>query len=120
MARRKFISSADCIRRSRILGIAILFRFCTTLFPGCGLKAWTAAEIDYFAKEQGWSHARVLEDLRSVGLGSLPGGGAEIFAPEIRKIISPKKADAETWLAVHQTAPSARDAYDRDDAFRAY
>jgi aminodeoxyfutalosine synthase len=38
------------------------------------------------------------------GLGSLPGGGAEIFDAEIRRQIAPRKCDAETWLAVHREA----------------
>ncbi|MCS7237863.1 MAG: aminofutalosine synthase MqnE [Thermoguttaceae bacterium] len=73
-------------------------------FPRLGLKAWSAVEIAHFAKIAGRSIAWVLEDLRSVGLVSLPGGGAEIFAPAIRKQIAPAKADAETWLEVHRTA----------------
>ena len=40
----------------------------------------------------------------AAGLGSLPGGGAEIFDPDVRRRIAPRKADADTWLAVHRAA----------------
>jgi aminodeoxyfutalosine synthase len=73
-------------------------------FPKMHLKAWTAVEIDHFAKISGLSVRAVLEKLVAAGLGSLPGGGAEIFDPEVRAVICPRKADAETWLAVHRTA----------------
>jgi len=46
----------------------------------------------------------VLEDLIAAGLGSLPGGGAEIFDPQVRSRICPRKADAKTWLDIHRTA----------------
>jgi aminodeoxyfutalosine synthase len=73
-------------------------------FPQLHLKAFTAVEIAWFAETSGQSVERVLEALIAAGLGSLPGGGAEIFAPEIRVQISPRKADADTWLAVHRAA----------------
>jgi aminodeoxyfutalosine synthase len=73
-------------------------------FPRLHLKAWTAVEIDWFARRAGLSIQAVLEALVAVGLGSLPGGGAEIFHPQVRQQISPRKADADTWLAVHRTA----------------
>jgi aminodeoxyfutalosine synthase len=46
----------------------------------------------------------VLERLREAGLGSLPGGGAEIFHPEVREIICDGKLDADEWIEVHRTA----------------
>ena len=73
-------------------------------FPRLHLKAWTAVEIDWFARRSGESIRAVLETLVEAGLGSLPGGGAEIFHPEVRQQISPRKADADSWLAVHRTA----------------
>lgn len=73
-------------------------------FPRLHLKAWTAVEIDWFARQSGQSVQAVLEELIAVGLGSLPGGGAEIFDAEVRRQISPRKADAATWLDVHRTA----------------
>lgn len=73
-------------------------------FPELHLKAWTAVEIDWFAQLTGRSHRGVLEAMIEAGLGSMPGGGAEIFHPETRRQIAPRKADADTWLAVHRTA----------------
>jgi aminodeoxyfutalosine synthase len=73
-------------------------------YPRLHLKAFTAVEVAWLAERAGRSAAAVLEDLAAAGLGSLPGGGAEIFAPEVRRQICPDKADAETWLAVHRAA----------------
>jgi len=73
-------------------------------YPRLHLKAWTAVEIAWFAQSTGRTVRDILEDLIGVGLGSMPGGGAEIFDPEIRAQIAPRKADAHTWLAVHRTA----------------
>ncbi len=73
-------------------------------YPKLHLKAWTAVEIAWFCRISGKSPTQVLETLRAAGLGSLPGGGAEIFHPEVRSKISAGKADAEEWLAVHRAA----------------
>lgn len=73
-------------------------------FPRLHLKAWTAVEIAWLAEQTGWSDQRVLEDLVEAGLGSLPGGGAEIFDPGVRSRIAPRKANADRWLAVHRAA----------------
>ena len=75
-----------------------------TRFPKLRIKAWTAVEIVHFAETSGLSVKSVLEELKAAGLAALPGGGAEIFDPEIRKIIAPDKADAESWLNVHKAA----------------
>jgi aminodeoxyfutalosine synthase len=72
--------------------------------PRLHLKAWTAVEIDHFAHGENRSVESILEDLISAGLGSLPGGGAEIFAPRVRAIICPRKINADAWLAVHRAA----------------
>ena len=55
-------------------------------------------------KLSGLSHEEVLRELRDAGLGSLPGGGAEIFAPAVRRVICDHKIGAHTWLKVHRTA----------------
>jgi len=73
-------------------------------FPRLHLKAWTAVEIDHFAQITGRPVAAVLEELIAAGLGSMPGGGAEIFDPAIRAKICSRKADAATWLGIHRTA----------------
>ena len=72
--------------------------------PEVLLKAWTAAEIYYFAQSTEQTVSFILQDLQSVGLTTLPGGGAEIFAPTIRRQISPDKIDADQWLEVHHVA----------------
>jgi len=73
-------------------------------YPLLHLKAWTAVEIANFSQLSGMSVREVLQDLQSLGLSSLPGGGAEIFDSEIRKRIAPNKISAADWLAVHRTA----------------
>jgi aminodeoxyfutalosine synthase len=73
-------------------------------FPSVHLKAFTAIEIGWFAKREKLSIREVLELLRDAGLGSLPGGGAEIFHTEVREIICDGKLDADEWLEVHRTA----------------
>lgn len=73
-------------------------------FPKIWLKAWTAVEVVAFAQSIGKSFEFVLEDLRSVGLASLPGGGAEIFDSVVRQKIAPNKISAEVWLEVHRAA----------------
>ena len=72
--------------------------------PGIHLKAFTAVEIFYFAKKFGMSIEAVLQALRAAGLDSLPGGGAEIFAPRVRKKICDDKCTGDEWLEVHRTA----------------
>ena len=72
--------------------------------PGVVLKCFTAVEIHFFAQLYGMSHHDVLARLQACGLESLPGGGAEIFHPEVRARISGDKATAEEYLAVHAVA----------------
>jgi aminodeoxyfutalosine synthase len=68
------------------------------------LKAFTAVEIHYLAQKFGKSYEEVLRELVDAGLGSLPGGGAEIFAERVRKKICRDKATAGQWLEVHRVA----------------
>ena len=72
--------------------------------PRLHIKAWTPVEISWFSEQTARPVEAVLGELIDAGLGSLPGGGAEIFAPEVRRLIAPGKADAETWLDVHRAA----------------
>ncbi len=72
--------------------------------PALHLKAWTATEIAWFAQITKRSPRAILTDLARAGLGSLPGGGAEIFDPQVRSEICPRKADAQAWLNVHRAA----------------
>jgi aminodeoxyfutalosine synthase len=72
--------------------------------PDIHMKCFTAVEIHFFAEHYGMTHREVLERLRAAGLDSLPGGGAEIFHPEVRSRISHDKATADQWLDVHRAA----------------
>lgn len=72
--------------------------------PDIHLKAYTAVEIHYFAQKFNKSYREVLSELREAGLGSLPGGGAEIFAARARNKLCRGKADADQWLEVHRCA----------------
>jgi aminodeoxyfutalosine synthase len=72
--------------------------------PEIHIKAYTAVEIEFFSKIARKPIADVLRELIEAGLGSLPGGGAEIFHPEVRDQICGAKASAESWLEIHRTA----------------
>jgi aminodeoxyfutalosine synthase len=71
-------------------------------FPDLHLKAWTAVEWDWFERLTKRPTRELLAEMKAAGLGSLPGGGAEIFHPDIRTQICDYKADAEQWLRVHR------------------
>ena len=73
-------------------------------FPKIHLKAWTAVEINWFEFKTRKPLRWVLEDMREAGLGSMPGGGAEIFHPEVRDQLCEHKADTHQWLRIHRTA----------------
>jgi aminodeoxyfutalosine synthase len=73
-------------------------------FPSVHLKAFTAVEIGYFSHITQMPIRDILEKFKEAGLGSLPGGGAEIFAPQVRRVICDHKIGAYTWLKVHRIA----------------
>ncbi len=72
--------------------------------PGLHVKAFTAVELDYMFRKAKLSVEEGMKQLHEAGLDSLPGGGAEIFAPEIREQICADKVDANGWLAIHEAA----------------
>src|SRR5690349_22244142 len=72
--------------------------------PRLHLKAYTAVEWDWFARLTGRPTRDLLAEFKEAGLGSLPGGGAEIFHPEVRPKICEHKADADEWLRIHREA----------------
>jgi aminodeoxyfutalosine synthase len=72
--------------------------------PGIHLKCFTAVEIAFFADHYGKTDRQVLEELKAAGLDSLPGGGAEIFAPRVRQKICHDKCDGPRYLSIHRTA----------------
>jgi len=81
-----------------------LFRELKAALPEVSLTALTAVEIDFIARISKVSHLEVLQRLRAAGHDTMPGGGAEVFSPRVRKIIADRKVPAEVWLAVHRQA----------------
>jgi aminodeoxyfutalosine synthase len=72
--------------------------------PGLHIKAFTAVEIDYFSRISGSGIERVLERLIAAGLGSMPGGGAEILVEDVRQKICPEKISGQRWLDIIRSA----------------
>jgi aminodeoxyfutalosine synthase len=72
--------------------------------PDVHLKLFTASEIHHMSKLSGLTHEGVLRELKAAGLGSLPGGGAEIFADRVRRLVAPGKEHPDEWFDVHRTA----------------
>ena len=81
-----------------------ILRILHDAYPQLHLKGWTGVEINWFEFLTKKSVREILLDLKEAGLGSLPGGGAEIFHPEVRDQICEHKADASKWIEIHQTA----------------
>ena len=73
-------------------------------FPKLHLKAFTAVEIDYLAKLSGSSLKDTLLMLKDAGLGSMPGGGAEIFNSSVRNTLCAEKISGDRWLKVIEAA----------------
>ncbi len=73
-------------------------------FPELHLKAYTAVEWDWFARLTGRTTRDILSEFKDAGLGSLPGGGAEIFHADVRDKICEHKADADSWIRIHREA----------------
>jgi aminodeoxyfutalosine synthase len=72
--------------------------------PGLLVVAFTAVEIDYFAKTNRLTVKETLKRLVDAGVGAMPGGGAEIFSPHVRNIIAPSKISGLKWLNIMRTA----------------
>jgi aminodeoxyfutalosine synthase len=72
--------------------------------PDVHLKCFTASEIHHMTTLSGLSHEEVLRELQEAGLGSLPGGGAEVFADRVRRLVAPGKEHPDFWFHVHRTA----------------
>jgi len=75
--------------------------------PELHIKAFTAVELDYMFRKAKMSASEGIAFLKSSGLDSIPGGGAEIFDPVIREKICADKADAYRWLEIHEAAHRA-------------
>ena len=72
--------------------------------PDVHLKCYTASEIHHMTTLSGLTHEQVLRELKAAGLGSLPGGGAEIFADRVRQLVAPGK-EAPGVLVPRRTTP---------------
>jgi aminodeoxyfutalosine synthase len=72
--------------------------------PRLHMKAYTAVEWDWFSRLTGRATRDILAEFKDAGLGSLPGGGAEIFHPEVREKICEHKADSDAWIRIHREA----------------
>jgi len=72
--------------------------------PDVHIQAFTCVEIHHLAELAGKPVADTLEELKEAGLGSIPGGGAEVFSPRIRKLTCERKLSGEGWLEVTRTA----------------
>jgi aminodeoxyfutalosine synthase len=71
--------------------------------PSLHIKGFTAVELDYMFRKAKLSIEEGMKYLQEAGLDSIPGGGAEIFAKDIRGKISADKVDTEGWLKIHET-----------------
>ncbi len=74
------------------------------VLPLVHVKAFSAIELDYVIRKANLSYRDGMKKLKGYGLDSIPGGGAEIFDPEVREKICPEKASAKQWLEVHEAA----------------
>lgn len=81
-----------------------MMRALRELAPNVHIQAFTASEIAHFARLSGQSVSDVLRQLKEAGLGSLPGGGAEVFSGRVRELICERKISGQTWLDVHRAA----------------
>jgi aminodeoxyfutalosine synthase len=81
-----------------------VLRSIRTVAPGLHIKAFTAVEIEYFSRISGLDIDQVLKRLMAAGLGSMPGGGAEILVEEVRQKICPEKISGQHWLEIIRLA----------------
>lgn len=83
-----------------------LFKACKEILPDAHIQALTAVEVDYLSKLENTTPQEIFKELTLAGLGSLPGGGAEIFNPDIRNTVCPNKISGERWLEIMSIAHS--------------
>jgi aminodeoxyfutalosine synthase len=83
-----------------------MMRSLKQLAPDVHIQAFTASEIAHFARIADKPIAVVLAELKDAGLGSLPGGGAEVFSGRVRDLICDRKISGQRWLDVMRAAHS--------------
>ncbi len=81
-----------------------LLRFIKESFPSIHVHGFSAPEVVHIANVSNLTVEEVIERLKAAGLGSIPGGGAEILVDRVRQVISPRKVSTSEWLYVHETA----------------
>jgi aminodeoxyfutalosine synthase len=81
-----------------------LFTRIKAIDPNLHIKALTAVEYDFLARQHNLSVEEVFGRMMEWGLGSLPGGGAEILVEEIRRKVAPQKISSDRYLEVHKAA----------------
>lgn len=84
-----------------------MLRRIKTSCPGVLIQAFTAVELDFYARLEKIPVEEVIERLKSAGLGGVPGGGAEIFSERARALICAPKISATRWLEVHKLVHQA-------------
>lgn len=72
--------------------------------PDLHIKGFTAVELEYMFRKAKLTVEEGMKRLNDAGLQSLPGGGAEIFHPDVRNVICADKVDGDGWLHIHETA----------------
>ena len=97
-----------------------LIRGLKAIRPEVQMKCYTAVEIAFFAETYGMTDEQVLRELMAAGLDSLPGGGAEIFAPRVRKKICARQGRRRSLPRDSPPRARARHEDERDDAVRAH
>ena len=75
--------------------------------PNVHVKAFTAIELNYMANQSQLTVEEGIKLLKEAGLGSIPGGGAEIFDKEIRLRLCPEKGPSSLWLNIHEKVHQA-------------
>lgn len=81
-----------------------IVRVIKNAFPQIQIKAYTAVEIDFFARRENKSLLDILLLMKEAGVVCIPGGGAEVFSERVRKALYPFKIGAPKWLEVHRQA----------------
>jgi len=85
-----------------------MVRIVRSILPATvSIKAFSAVELARMITAAGLDYPAGLRLLREAGVDAIPGGGAEIFDPEVRRLICPEKIDADRWLALHEAAHGA-------------
>ena len=79
-----------------------IFKKIKSAYPDLHVKALTAAEVDFLAREYGKNYDEILDLMVENGVDSMPGGGAEIFDEEVRDFICKGKVTSDQWFEIHR------------------